>query len=36
MERRRAFLDADNSMKGMKAVRELLEKRKKEQKIKRQ
>lgn len=36
MERRRAFLDADNSLKGMKAVRELLEKRKKEQKIKRQ
>jgi hypothetical protein len=28
MERRRAFLDADNSMAGMKAVKELLNRRK--------
>ena len=28
MERRRAFLDADNSLDGMKAVRELLNRRK--------
>jgi hypothetical protein len=28
MERRRAFLDADNSMAGMKAVRDLLNRRK--------
>jgi hypothetical protein len=28
MERRRAFLDADNSLDGMAAVRELLKRRK--------
>jgi hypothetical protein len=28
MERRRAFLDADNSLSGLKAVKELLNRRK--------
>jgi hypothetical protein len=35
VERRRAFLDAEDSRKGIKAVRDLLEKRKKEKKFSR-